>query len=130
MEEIRALFLVECEEHLEALHEGLAVLKATPGDAETVNTVFRAVHSVKGGAAAFALGDLVDFAHGFESALDGLRGGRIVVSPGVLSELIRSTDLLADLIAAARSGASGDKARIAEQLARLAALAARPSPEG
>lgn len=130
MEEIRALFLVECEEHLEALHEGLAVLKATPGDAEMVNTVFRAVHSVKGGAAAFALGDLVDFAHGFESALDGMRGGRIVVSPGVLSELIRSTDLLADLIAAARSGASGDKARIAEQLARLEALAARPSPQG
>lgn len=127
MEEIRALFLVECEEHLEALHEGLAVLKAKPGDTETVNTVFRAVHSVKGGAAAFALGELVAFAHGCETILDGLRCGRVAVTPQVVAELVRSTDLLADLISAARSGAPGDGERIAGQLARLEALTA-PEP--
>lgn len=124
MEEIRALFLAECDEHMEALHEGLAALKVAPGDMETINTVFRAVHSVKGGAAAFELADLVRFAHGYESTLDALRCGRLAVGDGVLAELVRAADLLADLIAAGRSGGGADGARIAGQLASLDALKA------
>lgn len=126
MEEIRALFLAECDEHLEALHEGLTTLKAAPGDAETVNTVFRAVHSVKGGAAAFGLAELVRFAHGFESTLDDLRCGRLAVDGSVLAELVRAADLLADLVAAGRSGGGGDDARVAAHLASLDALRAGP----
>jgi two-component system chemotaxis sensor kinase CheA len=108
MQEIRALFLVECEEHLEAMGEGLATLKAAPGDAEALAPVFRAVQSVKGGAAAFGFTDLVGFAHGLEATLDDLRSGRLGLTPEVLAELVRSTDRLADLIAAAhRSSGAG-----------------------
>lgn len=106
-EEIRALFLIECDEHMEALHEGLAALRATPADAETIATVFRAVHSIKVGAAAFGFADLVAFAHGYESGLDDLRCGRSVLTPDSLGELVRSADRLADLVAAARAGVPG-----------------------
>ena len=105
IEEIRALFLVECEEHLAGLCDGLAALKRAPHDAETLATVFRAVHSVKGGAAAFGFTDLVGFAHHLEATLDDLRSGRRALTPDVLAGLVRSSDRLADLIAAAREGA-------------------------
>jgi len=77
MMEMRASFFVECEELLEALQDGLATLEAGEEDNETVNVVFRAVHSIKGGAGAFALHDLVRFAHRFETMLDELRSGVI-----------------------------------------------------
>ena len=45
------------------------------GDAETVNVVFRAVHSIKGGAGAFGFAALQAFTHHFETVLDLVRGG-------------------------------------------------------
>lgn len=121
MQEIMQMFFVECEELLEATQEGLETLGAEPGDIETVNTVFRAVHSIKGGAAAFSLTALVEFAHTFETTLDALRSGRLDASPEVLRVLTRSADLLGDLVAAARDGGEVEPARVEAQIAALAA---------
>lgn len=128
IEEIRALFLVECEEHLAALCDGLAVLKCAPDDAETLATVFRAVHSVKGGAAAFGLADLVGFAHALETTLDDLRGGRRALTPDVLAGLVRSSDRLADLIAGAGDGAPAPLPAPAPPSATAWRLRFRPFP--
>lgn len=103
MNAIRDTFFEECEELLEAMAEGLAAMHDGTHDAETVNAVFRAVHSVKGGAGAFALTDLVAFAHRFETALDELRGGRLAIDADVMHVLQRSADHLAFLVEAARS---------------------------
>ena len=62
MQEIRASFFVECEELLEALFDALQNMSEEPGNIATINVAFRAVHSIKGGAGAFALDDLVAFA--------------------------------------------------------------------
>ena len=67
MAEIRASFFIECEELLEALQDGLQELADGSEDAETINVVFRAVHSIKGGAGAFGLEPLVRFAHRYET---------------------------------------------------------------
>ena len=57
LNEIRQLFFVECEEQLEQLTEGLNAVETAgtegPIESETINTMFRAVHSIKGGAGAF-----------------------------------------------------------------------------
>ncbi len=58
---IRDMFFEESEELLEALSEGLALMLSGQKDDETVNAVFRAVHSIKGGAGAFKLTELVAF---------------------------------------------------------------------
>ncbi|GAB1363107.1 hypothetical protein MASR1M32_23430 [Rhodobacter sp.] len=108
MNSIRATFFEECEELLEALAEGLALMAEGAHDAETVNAVFRAVHSVKGGAGAFALDALVAFAHRFETVLDGIRSDRIELTPDVMHTLLRSADHLADQVEAARDGAGID----------------------
>lgn len=126
MNAIRDSFFEECEELLEALAEGLALMAKGTHDAETVNAVFRAVHSVKGGAGAFALDALVAFAHRFETVLDGLRSDRIALTPEVMHTLLRSADHLADQVEAARDGSTVDPEATAGFLSNLDAVLGGP----
>ncbi len=121
MQEIRASFFVECDELLEALQDGLAELEGEGGDGETINTVFRAVHSIKGGAGAFGLDDLVGFAHAFETVLDEMRADRLDPDADLQRLLFRSADTLSDLVRAARDEAPVDAGRIGSLLAELEA---------
>ncbi|MGV6819203.1 MAG: chemotaxis protein CheA [Parvularcula sp.] len=122
MAEIRETFFIECEELLEALEEDLIAMSEGRGDDETVNAVFRAVHSIKGGAGAFALDDLVRFAHKFETTLDEVRAGRLVPDEDVMALFLRGGDMLADLVRAARDGDEADGAAVDAMLAELATL--------
>ncbi|KQT53912.1 MULTISPECIES: chemotaxis protein CheA [unclassified Aureimonas] len=111
MAEIRATFFEECVEQLAELESGLLAMESGAADSDTVNAVFRAVHSVKGGAGAFNLNDLVHFAHIFETTLDEVRSDRMEPTPEVLRVLLRAADVLADLITVARDGGSVDAVR-------------------
>src|SRR5579875_1983575 len=130
MAAIRITFFQECEEQLAELETGLLALENGEGDTETVNAVFRAVHSVKGGAGAFGLDDLVRFAHVFESVLEDLRGGRLAPSSTTLQVLLRSADVLADLVRAARDGGEVDPARTGALSAQLEGLISGASGGG
>ncbi len=127
MNSIRDTFFEECEELLEALAEGLALMAEGDHDGETVNAVFRAVHSIKGGAGAFALNALVAFAHRFETVLDGIRSDRIDLTPEVMHTLLRSADHLADQVEAARDGTEVDADATAGFLGNLDALLGGPA---
>ncbi|MCB1333366.1 MAG: chemotaxis protein CheA [Roseivivax sp.] len=105
---IRDTFFEECEDLLEALMEGLTELEDNPGDDEIVNAVFRAVHSIKGGAGAFGLDDLVSFAHTFETVLDMVRDKTLFIDPDLMRIFNRSGDKLTDLVEAARDGTEID----------------------
>ena len=76
LEAIKVTFFQECEEQLSELEAGLLAMEQGETDSETVNAVFRAVHSIKGGAGAFSLEPLVRFAHVFETTLDDVRAAR------------------------------------------------------
>ena len=104
MAEIRASFFVECEELLESLQDALATMGNEEHDNETINVVFRAVHSIKGGAGAFGLNDLVAFAHRYETVLDELRAGRLEITPERMKQFFQAADLLQDHVRAARDG--------------------------
>ncbi|MFN3525033.1 MAG: chemotaxis protein CheA [Paracoccus sp. (in: a-proteobacteria)] len=108
MDEFRDMFFVECDELLEVLATGLRQMEGLDSDKETVHAVFRAVHSIKGGAAAFGLDDLVTFAHRFETVLDQLRSDRLAVSAAVMAVMHRSSDCLSDLVSSARLGVASD----------------------
>lgn len=103
MEEIRSSFFIECEELMESLQDALAILEEEGGDSETINIVFRAVHSIKGGAGAFGFSALVGFAHRFETVLDQLRSGKLDLTPEATKLFIQGADLLHDHIRAAQS---------------------------
>lgn len=122
MAAIKQTFFQECEEQLCELETGLLAIEGGDADPETLNAVFRAVHSIKGGAGAFSLEELVHFSHGFENVLDHLRSGRLSPSSEVLKSLLKAADVLADLVRAARSGGSMDRARREEVAAELRTL--------
>lgn len=110
---IRETFFQECEEQLGELEAGLMRMETGETDAETVNAVFRAVHSIKGGAGAFGLDELVRFAHVFETALDLVRTEQLEPAQPAMQVMLRAADALADLVQAARDGGAVDEERIA-----------------
>ncbi len=123
MNEIKEIFFQECEEQLAELESGLLKMNDGDRDPETVNAVFRAVHSIKGGAGAFGLDDLVSFAHVFETTLDCVRSNKLEPTQDVLKVMLKAADVLADLTNAARDGGSVDQARSRGLVKELEALA-------
>ncbi len=129
MAAIKQTFFQECEEQLAEMEDGLLIIEREEGDLETINAVFRAVHSIKGGAGAFGLDDLVRFAHTFETTLDGMRSGKLEIAPQIVKLMLRSADILADLVRISRDGGEMDEARVsqmAEELAKAGGIAPAP----
>jgi two-component system chemotaxis sensor kinase CheA len=108
MASIKQTFFQECEEQLVELESGLLKIEDGECDAETVNAVFRAVHSIKGGAGAFGFDQLVEFVHVFETTLDLLRSNKITATPSLTKTLLRASDVLSDLVRAAREDTVAD----------------------
>jgi two-component system chemotaxis sensor kinase CheA len=123
MNEIKEIFFQECEEQLAELESGLLKMNDGETDSETVNAVFRAVHSIKGGAGAFGLDDLVAFAHVFETTLDCVRSNKLDPGPDVMKVMLKSADVLADLTNAARDGGKIEASRTSGLVKDLEALA-------
>ncbi|WP_428350022.1 chemotaxis protein CheA [Lichenifustis flavocetrariae] len=127
MAAIKQTFFQECEEQLTELEAGLLQLDDGNHDPEVVNAVFRAVHSVKGGAGAFNLTALVQFAHVFESAMDCLRTGKLTPTPEVLRIMLRAADVLGDFVRAARVDEDVPAERSAGIVMELKGLAEGPA---
>ena len=102
LDAIQQMFFQESEEGLQALESCFALCREAADDPETINTIFRAVHSIKGGAGAFGHEHLQDFAHHYEGVLDQLRSGVLTMTPALLDVLLAAFDTLSDHVAAAR----------------------------
>ena len=122
MAAVKQTFFQECEEQLAELETGLLAMERGEAESDTVNAVFRAVHSIKGGAGAFSLEDLVQFAHVFETTLDHVRNGALEPTADVMGVMLRAADLLADLVAAARDGHTVNSGRSEVLVTELTAL--------
>lgn len=118
-EDFRALFFTECEELLSDLQEHLDLLHNGEGDKETLNAAFRAVHSVKGGAAAFGFDSLISFAHAFETVMDLARSDQLELTADVCQLLLRSGDVMEVLIENARADDNSPSENMAKVLAEL-----------
>jgi len=103
-DEFRTMFFAEARELLDAFQEQLAAIEAGTADDDTVHAAFRAVHSVKGGAAAFGFDSLVGLAHDVETVMDALRGGTRARDAALLARLVRAGDMLTRLLDAVESG--------------------------
>ncbi|MBB5516656.1 two-component system chemotaxis sensor kinase CheA [Rubricella aquisinus] len=138
-DDFKALFFAECAELLTDLQDHLGTLSDGDGDAETVNAAFRAVHSVKGGAAAFGFNDLTGFAHEFETVMDRCRSGALSITPDLCLTLMRSGDVMELLVESARDGTKPTDPLIERVLSELsdwleeggstARKAAAPAPD-
>jgi two-component system chemotaxis sensor kinase CheA len=116
-QEIQDIFFVECEESLAAAEAGLAACKAGTQDPDTINGIFRAVHSIKGGAGAFGFAALQAFTHVFETLLSDVREGAVPITAPLVDLMLRALDVLSDHVAAAQEdGAAPEDAALLKEL--------------
>ena len=122
---LRGTFFDECAELLEVAYAQLALLSEGRADSETIHALFRAVHSIKGGGGAFGFVRVVKLAHIMENLLDHMRDGLVAMDVEKIETLLKSTDVLADLLAAERknvAAAEGIESALIESLTRASAL--------
>lgn len=118
-------FLVEADDLLQQV-EGIALdLEQRPGDAEAINRLFRAFHTIKGSGAMFGFDHVAQFTHHVESTLDQVRAGRLAMSRPLIDLILAARDHLARLLQ--EPGADGGAAS-ADLINAFTALAAGPAP--
>ena len=121
-------YLAECREHLATIENDLLTIEQGGADIDEqlVNRVFRAAHSIKGGAGFFDLAKIRELAHRTENALDLVRSRQMVPTPEAVSILLLAFDKLRELIGNHRQSNDAD---IGEFVEALTALAAGSLPE-
>ena len=123
LDDFKATYFDECSELLTELEEQFSAIEEGERDADRLNAVFRAIHSIKGGAGAFGFTALVGFAHAYETLLDYVRDGRIEMSDDVVTLCIRANDIVADHVNAVQTGEALPDDYGMEEKARFDALA-------
>jgi two-component system chemotaxis sensor kinase CheA len=104
MEEILKVFFDESEEGLNAMESGLLALgSADCASGDVINTIFRAAHSIKGGAGTFGFMEISHFTHSVETLLDEMRNGRRAVSSEGLQLLLQSVDVIRGMVRSAQA---------------------------
>src|ERR1039457_4699672 len=91
-------FFEESFEALGSMEAALLKLSAGEADAELINMIFRVAHSIKGGSATFGFTDVAAFTHTLETLLDQLRSGRRAVQSSIVDVLLRSVDVLREML--------------------------------
>ncbi len=120
LDDIQAIFFEECNEGLATAEAGLSTMADGDTSADVIAGVFRAVHSIKGGAGAFGHEALQSFSHIFENLLDEVRAGRIEPTAHICKNMLLAFDVLSDHVQAAQGFA--DVPDDAAMLATLEAL--------
>ncbi len=97
-QQIIGYFIEEAKEHLDTIERGLLNLQATIADKESLNELFRAAHSVKGGAAMLGFTSVQKVAHHLEDCFKLLTENRIDVDRRLEDLFLKGSDVLKDLI--------------------------------
>ncbi|MFC5436768.1 chemotaxis protein CheA [Rhodanobacter umsongensis] len=97
-------FFEESREGLDAMEAALLALDSGSTDHELVHTIFRAAHSIKGGAATFGFADVAAFTHVAESLLEEVRSERRAVDAGLIEVLLRSVDCMRAMLERSSQG--------------------------
>jgi len=97
-------FFEESREGLDAMEAALLALDSGATDRELVHTIFRAAHSIKGGAATFGFADVAAFTHVAESLLEEVRSERRAVDSGLIEVLLRSVDCMRAMLERSSQG--------------------------
>ena len=128
LSEVQDIFFEECHEGFDVLESGLLNLDSST-DVEEINSIFRAAHSIKGGAGTFGFPEISDFTHVMETLLDEMRDGRRPIQRPAVDLLLESVDVLRGMVDAAQNSTDNDQSRVEDVQGRLEALLAA-GPDG
>ncbi|MGB0129338.1 MAG: chemotaxis protein CheW [Rhodocyclaceae bacterium] len=129
MSQFYQVFFEEAQEHLANMEGQLLELDLGAPDAEQLNAIFRAAHSIKGGAATFGFQDMAEVTHVLETMLDRVRKGELAMTSDMVDAALVAGDVLKAQLAAHRGEGEADTHDIAEICARLRVLAGAESNE-
>jgi len=104
LSQFHQVFFEESFEGLDSMEGGLLDLNPDDFDVETINTIFRAAHSIKGGAGTFGFQVVADFTHVVETLLDEIRAGSRALEASHVDLLLRSVDCLREIMQALQDG--------------------------
>ncbi|MBU4010090.1 MAG: chemotaxis protein CheA [Proteobacteria bacterium] len=101
--EIISDFVVESLDNLASIEVKLMDLEQDPGDAETINAIFRPFHTVKGVSGFLNFNKINKFAHTVENLLDKARNGEVTINGEIIDVILESVDILKTMIENVRS---------------------------
>ncbi len=123
MSELHGLFFDEAGEHLDAMEALLLDIDVATADDEQLNAIFRAAHSIKGGAATFGFTDVTELTHEMETTFDKVRKKQMPLSTDLVDVFLASGDMLKTMLGALKSGGdSVPEAEVAALCVRLRAF--------
>lgn len=105
LNQFNQVFFEECAEHLAEMERILVSLAAAGPDEEQLNAIFRAAHSIKGGAGIFGFRDMTVVTHVLESLLDRMRNYEIAFSTAMVDLFLEAGDVISMQLAGHRDGA-------------------------
>lgn len=123
MSQFYQVFFEETAEHLASMESLLLALDLEAPDADQLNAIFRAAHSIKGGSGTFGFNDMTEVTHVLETLLDRIRKNEIVITHDMVDAFLQAGDVLRGLLDAHQNGAVADVAASIEVSARLDHLA-------
>jgi two-component system chemotaxis sensor kinase CheA len=134
MSQFYQVFFEEAEELLAEMERLLLAIDVAQPDPEDLNAIFRAAHSIKGGAATFGITDLSESTHALETLLDRIRKGEISLTGEHVNAFLAAKDTLKMQLDGHRHGAAVDQQQIADMRAGLKLMAqlgnaAAPAPK-
>jgi two-component system, chemotaxis family, sensor kinase CheA len=104
MSQFHQVFFDETDEHLATMESVLLGVDLAAPDGEDLNAIFRAAHSIKGGAATFGFADLAALTHILENLLDKVRKGSMRLTADMVDACLNAKDVLAGMLGAHRGG--------------------------
>ena len=122
MSQFYQVFFDEAYELLAEKEKLLLALDVSDPDSEDLNAIFRAAHSIKGGAATFGFNDITEVTHMLESLLDRIRKGEMALTPEHVDAFLVSKDVLTMLMEGHQHGSSVDQPAVDSVSQRLKAL--------
>lgn len=130
-EELLKDFFMEANMQVEALEQNILVLENDPSNREAVDEIFRAAHTLKGGAATVQMNDLSSFTHLVEDVLDEIRNGSIGVNEDIVDVLLASIDIIKGILEAKSVGEefTEDTSETRRRLQKLISDKAAPEEE-
>jgi two-component system chemotaxis sensor kinase CheA len=103
-----AVFFDEAAEHLANMESLLLALDPQAATDDELNAIFRAAHSIKGGAGTFGFRDIAEVTHVAETLLDRVRKRELVATTAMIDALLKSGDVIKGMLDAHRAGAPVD----------------------
>jgi two-component system chemotaxis sensor kinase CheA len=130
MDDLIKEFLIESHENLDRLERDLVELEKDPHDKETLSSIFRTIHTLKGSAGFLGYGQLEAVSHVGENLLSRMRDGLLVINPDIAGALLATVDVVRRMLGEIESTGAPEERDYSELIQLLDRLKEGPVAEG